>query len=519
MNAWNTNESASSAQATCEVAEREAIALAARLRRAEGKATLSEVRDLESKLEEVVRTALKRRLAMHKAELDAAQAMLDQSRKRLARRRELADKIVARRVSDLKMGDETSWEATSQPRSQGSTFAQNDLSVQGAVPQGAVPADGDLHQRDSYTSYQVFLRDSIGELKQRRDERLEGIAEIQQDLVDLQRIVSRPIDENSEFKEDQLEEKKRAEPMVKRTRLQIAALREEVESSDEKIKLLEKKLIDTRKGEADFAALSGTVSSVTGNRVELTIGSNQGIEKGMQLKIFRDELYIDAIQIVEVQPDSSIGVASGDRDHDPIRVGDVTTLLLDPRLPSIIGLEPGESIFNDQIKRFKFHLPSSAKGGAADIGQRFMRRYLGQGNPPIFGMWGDPATDSLVVIAPAQSETAIREFLIRGEVLSITGFEARGDGLTLENQMNELLRERSVAVARLAGSKLEIIEMEAASNPDADEMKKLLSEVQSRTSDLDVLDRKIAVIRELSDEKTETSPRPAEPADGSSGLR
>ena len=141
------------------------------------------------------------------------------------------------------------------------------------------------------------------------------------------------------------------------------------------------------------------------------------------MKVYRDDTFIDEIEIVEVQPESSVGIAPSAQAGAGMTPGDTAVLLLAPGLHQIVGVDPGESLYNDEIKRFKFRLRNGVSD-VADTGQRFMRRYLGdEENPPIYGMWGDPSTGSIVVIAPAASESAIREFLVKGEVLATTGFD------------------------------------------------------------------------------------------------
>lgn len=378
--------------------ERKAAELATRLRTAKATNNSHQVETLTAQLRQQVKSVFELRMQIQQAELDEAEASLSASRDRLAGRQRIADAIITRRVEELVSGQDMSWMS----------------GVDGAnasVPEQILP--NKQPEQTDYNSYQGYLRDEIGALQQHRRERLTGIVSIEQELVAIQSELIQPA------VDDQTRLKSAAEVLS----AQRVALRREVATAEAQIAQLEMRLLEDRQGDTGLVAVHGEVGDVDGRNVNLSVGRDGGVDRGMKLKVFREDLFIDEIEIVEVQPDSCVGIAPSKQAAEKMKPGDTAILLLDPRLHDFVGVSPGESLYNEEIKRFKFRLRSGVKDFAA-TGQRFMRRYLSdKENPPIYGMWGDPSTSSIVVIAPAASESAIREFLIKGEVIANTGFD------------------------------------------------------------------------------------------------
>ena len=505
------------AEINYERSERAAARLAEGLRTEQGRVSpdARHVVSLREQLREEVKRAFQLRMQIQQADLKDAEAALAASRNRLAKRQQLADKIIARRVEQLESGEDTSWlsEANSAKDSFPQTsvsenvpvnLADNEpktllLSPEQSKNSKARPnAEGEQrHSEQSFSSYQMFLRNEIGSLQQYRNERLSGLAALESELVSLRRELD-DVGNVSPTDRGDTEEHTRLRSAADRLEAQTIALRKLVSTTEAQIAILEKRLLETSEETSDFIAIRGAVKSVDGRRIDLSIGQENGVEKGMRLSVFRDDDFICELEMVEVHSESSTGVIPHQSMESNVKIDDIAILLLDSRLRSIVGIEPGESLFNEDIKRFKFRVPYGIQD-VANSGARFMRRYLDDDrNPPIYGMWGDPSTDSLIVIAPADSEAAIREFLIKGEVLATTGFDVgRGEADSLERQKQSLYQERERKLQRLAWYKSQIIDLESKADPDSEELTERKSDAEKVTQELDILERKLQVVNEI----------------------
>jgi beta-lactamase regulating signal transducer with metallopeptidase domain len=87
-------------------------------------------------------------------------------------------------------------------------------------------------------------------------------------------------------------------------------------------------------------------------------------------------------------------------------------------IKKLIGNDPGESIYNDKLKRFKFRL-EKVEVHTAETAKAFCSLYRdgeqATGRPKLIGAWGDPLTNSIVVIGPPEADQAIRETLAEWE--------------------------------------------------------------------------------------------------------
>ena len=97
-------------QTEYEQAERNAAQIAENLRttraaRRDGQ----QIDTLKQELRDQVRSAFLLRMQLQQAQLSEAETKLTASRDRLARRRQIADEIIQRRVEELESGDDTSW--------------------------------------------------------------------------------------------------------------------------------------------------------------------------------------------------------------------------------------------------------------------------------------------------------------------------------------------------------------------------------------------------------------------------
>ena len=470
-------------------AERDAAELAARFRTIDPNAgeNSAKAKELSDLIAEKVKVAFQLRMEIQRRELHQIETALNASRERLLQRQKTSDAIIQRRVEDLKTGRDLSW------LSPNSTGTEHPHSIT------ATTDKGETNRSKPVSSYEMFLRDELGAAKSSRDGRLADVAQVQQALVaarnGLAKLKKLPALNDREKRERDV-----LDSNITTLNSQIRALKDEVDVSEQQVALLQKKILEVRQRESDFVAIKGTISVLDENQYRLSIGTKRGIEKGMRLNVFRDELFIDEIKVVEVADDSAMGVASNVDGSNDLRAGDVAILLLDPRLQEIIGVDPGEPIYNDKIRRFKFHMDRGV-GDTANVGQRLMRSYFDDpNNPPIYGMWGDPINESLVVIAPAESEEGIREFLVRGEVIATTGFEVGDSDDSLESQQRELLRERRIVLIDIAHCKTEIIELESLEQRSQDQSEKFAehqSELVSLNKKLEVVDRKLLALEEL----------------------
>ena len=170
-------------------------------------------------------------------------------------------------------------------------------------------------------------------------------------------------------------------------------------------------------------------------------------------------------------------------------------------IKKLIGTDPGESIYNDRLKRFKFRL-EKIPVRTAETAKAFWHMYssgdsddeASSKRPKLIGAWGDPLTNSIVIIGPPEAEQAIRETLAEWES-AVVGVSDADD--TLEIRRVYLQRERRGLLREIALLEVEIVSLNEITDRPAvrDEKLKLFTErVRSLEQELHVIDRKLEVI-------------------------
>ncbi len=161
------------------------------------------------------------------------------------------------------------------------------------------------------------------------------------------------------------------------------------------------------------------------------------------------------------------------------------------------------SVFNHQIRRFKFHLEDMLI--TAETAEMFMLQHQARNEPEIIGAYADAKTNSLVIIGPPDAEHSIRVTLAKW-IVDRQGASPQPLNVqkrTLEFRRKELLREMAELEVQIVG----------------DENKERAKQVHARTKstelELNVVEKQIQVvvgyIRRLNDtayqEKAETADR------------
>jgi len=237
-------------------------------------------------------------------------------------------------------------------------------------------------------------------------------------------------------------------------------------------------------------------------RVEIPVGATPEIKRQIErknkvraatigqaserIKLLREELGDIEPQIAllkkKLQADPELPIASGER----------SKALTELSASQIIGKDPGEPIYNDRLKRFKFRLEKMPVTSAAEGAQTFWNHYKRRGHPPITGVWGDARTNSLVVVGPPEAEQPIRDTIAEMEGATI-GIDLQDDE-SLEAQQRQLQSQRTLGFERVARLKLEIIEAQAREKPDADQLQELDRTLAAETARLETIERKLKVI-------------------------
>ena len=157
--------------------------------------------------------------------------------------------------------------------------------------------------------------------------------------------------------------------------------------------------------------------------------------------------------------------------------------------PSVIELEPGESIYNDKLRRFKFRLENMGiitEETAKTFAAIYRDDRSGRKNPEIIGVLPDPLTDSLIVIGPPEAEQAIRTCLAR--------WQAEVHGLfpehSLDVQKKGLEYKRKSLIEEITS--LELAAVEAAN--DYEKLRAIKDYIAGIQMELDVVERKFAVV-------------------------
>ncbi|MDP6446526.1 MAG: sigma-70 family RNA polymerase sigma factor [Pirellulaceae bacterium] len=157
-------------------------------------------------------------------------------------------------------------------------------------------------------------------------------------------------------------------------------------------------------------------------------------------------------QTAESQPPTqAIGQNRGQREF---AAGAVASDDVDPTAP-------GKPIYNEQLRRFKFHL--EVMDVTAEMGEHFALVYKRPDNPEIVGAFPDPRTNSIVVIGPPEAEDAIRSTLARWQMESL-GLMAPN---SLESSYEFLAQDRRRKIVTIAELEMEIAELDESPEEQA----------------------------------------------------
>jgi hypothetical protein len=145
------------------------------------------------------------------------------------------------------------------------------------------------------------------------------------------------------------------------------------------------------------------------------------------------------------------------------------------------------SIFNDQLRRFKFLIEHETV--TMETAEAFIMRYKRPDQPRILGAYPDAQTNSLVVIGPPEAEQAIRECLAQN-LADSGGLQSR----SLAMQLRILQHERRDLLGVMA--ELEVEEIAAAAEENgASKAKQLAERRQMFEARLKIAEQQIRVVR------------------------
>ncbi len=74
--------------------------------------------------------------------------------------------------------------------------------------------------------------------------------------------------------------------------------------------------------DASTVKVSGQIAAVSRTKVELSIGSDDGVRVGQDLDIYRGDKYVGRVKIIDVRPDNSVGSILTEYQQLPIQRGD-----------------------------------------------------------------------------------------------------------------------------------------------------------------------------------------------------
>jgi hypothetical protein len=172
--------------------------------------------------------------------------------------------------------------------------------------------------------------------------------------------------------------------------------------------------------------------------------------------------------------------------------------------PSAADAEPGVSIFNDQLRRFKFLLERDV--ATLETAEEFLIRYQRPENPPIVGAYPDAHTNALVVIGPPEAEQAIRECLAE-RVVEGLGMDG---AMPLAMQLRLLRHERTEHLEVIAD--LEVQEIAAAAEENGSSKPKQIADRRKLLeAELSIVEQQIRIVRKYIArvEADESQPDPA----------
>lgn len=444
---------------------------AAKLRDTRSKARASELREL---LRSQVVRSFRTRQKLHRAELDNMQQKLEHTREAIAMRNQIADEIIDRRVADL-LNPELRWE--SDTITNGKTAEPVSKSTHAALERKELSASIPAHLES--------LLEPLWPLQKERSLRMRDITDMELMVADVLQPVEIPKDAEPAVKQQLEEEEGRNAAKARQLQARIDSLRAEVDSYDRQIAVLKKKL-----------EIDGVVTAIRdGRSLEISIGHDDGVRRGMTLSVFDGETPTGIVEVVKVRADRSTTRILEENATAPIKPGQRATMPIDRILSDLAGHDPGEPIYNDRLKRFKFRLEKIDVTDQYGIAEQFWLIYQGRGKPPITGVWGDPRTNSLVIVGPPEADQAIRDTLAEWEGAT-TGLEVRGDE-SLEAQHESVKQRHRNALEQVTKRKLEIINVEAAGEKaDPERLKKLQLDLEQDMAELELLERMLKVIAE-----------------------
>lgn len=172
--------------------------------------------------------------------------------------------------------------------------------------------------------------------------------------------------------------------------------------------------------------------------------------------------------------------------------GDAPVVSADKRNASA-DAEPPMSIFNDQLRRFKFRIDHAVV--THEEARAFMERYSTRGNPAIIGAYADADTNSLVVIGPPEAEQAIRKSLATWIVV-LQDLNHAIDGPPLEIEQRKLMDDRSELIRTIAGVEVAKVKAAAAKDRRADDkVQRLDGALKALEAELQVVEQQIRILK------------------------
>jgi len=162
-----------------------------------------------------------------------------------------------------------------------------------------------------------------------------------------------------------------------------------------------------------------------------------------------------------------------------------------PAAGQIADAERPMSIFNEQVRRFRFELEDTLV--TSETAEGFMINHKARNQPEIIGAYPDSETNSLVVIGPPEAEHAIRvtlaTWIVERQGLSPPPLKVQKRAL--EFRRKEVLQEMAA---------LDIQSVGAESNKAA----QLQARLQTFKDELNVVERKIEVVNRYIERLRET---------------
>lgn len=176
---------------------------------------------------------------------------------------------------------------------------------------------------------------------------------------------------------------------------------------------------------------------------------------------------------------------------------------VDPSRAKAPAAEGPMSIFNDQVRRFRFVLEEMLI--TTETAEAFMIKHQLHNEPPIIGAYADSETNSLVVVGPPEAEQPIRETLAQWMVerQQVSPPPLNVQKRTLEFRRKELLCTMAGLEVQLVGE-----EGDKAEGDKAEQIRQRLSAFERELAivekQLEVVDR---YVQRLENQSTATVAR------------